>query len=67
MTRNNLSIILISLPNASTFWVLWKYLVTMLPKDLFEVGQIISDDAVELNGGARLIMFLLDLMPFFVH
>ena len=32
-----------------------------------EVGQIISDDAVELNGGARLIMFLLDLMPFFVH
>ena len=38
----------------------------MLPKDLFEVGQIISDDAVELDGGTRLIMFLSDLSTLFV-
>ena len=57
----------VCLPYSTTLGVLGKDLVTVLPKDVFEVGQIISDDAVKLDGGSGLVMFLSNLPMLFVH
>ena len=39
----------------------------MLPDDPFELGEIVGDDAMELNGRSRLVVLLGDLAPLLVN